>query len=184
MSKNTERLVHETEPAQGPINSASVVSEGLKVLFNLLMVCSRDNITYEGKEAIHYFGDCLQPVYDILFRVPLPEPMPLIPPFSHAVNALMQFPYEVSNAVFKAYTPVTQLYNTLEEGRIMITTRFSDILERALAYLIPDGDPDALSSGQNVDAIISPVLLVIRCIAAGEPNFIPPFKERLLPSDT
>ncbi|ORY93778.1 guanine nucleotide exchange factor [Syncephalastrum racemosum] len=184
LSKNTENLVHETEPAPTPINSASVASEGLKLLFNLLMVCSRDNITHDGKEAIHYFGDCLKPVYDILFRVPLPEPMPLVPPFSHAINALMQYPYDISNAVFKGYKPITQLYNTLEEGRIMITTRLGDILERALAYLIPDGDPDASSSGQSVDAIISPVILVIRCIAAGEPNFIPPFKKRLLPNET
>ncbi|KAI8146754.1 guanine nucleotide exchange factor synembryn-domain-containing protein [Fennellomyces sp. T-0311] len=184
VSNVAKLMANESQTA--PINANSVVNEALKLLFNLMLVDIR---TSNDEETVgKRFSCCLPPIYDITFNMPLVEPMPLVPPFTHAIHALMQYPYSAMSDGWYHYPKVTCHHTTPEGGREVVSHRLCDILEKALAYLIPSGDPDDLEAttvtGLNVDATLSPVLLVIRVIAMGEPGFVEYFKKHMLPSDT
>ena len=174
------------EPQTAPINAKSVSSEALKLLFNLMLVDLR--ATNDEEAVGKRFGCCLPSIFDLMFNLPLAEPMPLVPPCSHAVHALMQYPYSAMMEAWYKYPPVTRLHETRAHGRDIIAHRLSDMLLNSLAYLIPSGDPDDLETnfvnGVNVDATLSPLLLVIRVIAMGEPAFVEYFRRHMLPSDT
>ena len=138
------------------------------------------------------FQCCLQPILSILFILPIVYPMPLIPPYTHALHVLMQFPYSLMRECWYANAKLRELHETTDAGRDIVSTRFCEMLEGALAYLIPSGDPDDLDTSSpsspaasyNVDATLSPLILNIRIVAAGEPHFVEYFKRHMLPSDT
>ncbi|KAI9489414.1 guanine nucleotide exchange factor [Zychaea mexicana] len=178
------------EPQVGLINNASVTNEALKLLFNLMLVDLRAHVgEEEGAEEVGMkFICCLPPMLDITFNMPLAQPMPLVPPYTHALHALMQYPYSVMAKAWYSYDQVKCHHTTPEGGREMVSHRLCDMLDGALAYLIPSGDPDDLesvttASGLNIDASLSPLILVIRVIACGEPGFVEYFKKRMLPSE-
>jgi hypothetical protein len=164
--------------SDSPINAVTVTGEALKLLFNLMLVESRmgDSSVAEKFEA------CLVPIFHILYVVPAPEPLPLSPPHSHAVHALMQYPYEITSKMWKQQKEWTRtMYSTVEEGHEFITHVFIDFLDRSLRHLIPEGDPDNCSNAQ-VDAILSPLLLVIRNLADAEVSFRTIFASHMLPT--
>ncbi|KAG2222072.1 hypothetical protein INT45_007958 [Circinella minor] len=193
LTSNIDKLIAK-EPQIGIINNQAVTNEALKLLFNLILVDIRSaNNDKEAEEAVgRRFQCCLEPILTILFTFPIQYPMPLIPPYTHALHVLMQFPYTIMRESWYANAKVRELHETLEVGRDIVSTRFCEMLEGALAYLIPSGDPDDLdttspsspAANYNVDATLSPLILNIRIVAAGEPHFVEYFKRHMLPSET
>ncbi|KAI9252332.1 guanine nucleotide exchange factor [Phascolomyces articulosus] len=193
LQSNVSKLVAK-EPQVGLINNEAVTNEALKLLFNLMLMDLRSTSSDDKPDADEIVGKrfqcCLQPILAIIFNLPIAEPMPLIPPYTHALHALMQYPYSVMADCWYKTPKLKNLHQTPEEGRAIVSTRLCDMLDGALAYLIPDGDPDDLDTSPsspaskfNVDATLSPLILNIRIITGGEPGFIEFFKRRLLPSE-
>ncbi|KAF7725946.1 hypothetical protein EC973_009183 [Apophysomyces ossiformis] len=166
-----------------PINPVSVVSEALKLLFNLMLVDSRNRPKEETVTTAEYFSKCLVPIFEILFLIPYPEPLPLSPPHSHAIHAMMQYPISVMIPVWKG-SQLTSLYNSPEEGQELVLNHFVGALERSIHYLIPTEDPDEQSPSaqeHHVDAILSPLILLLRNMAHELEGLRKGMAERLLP---
>ncbi|KAI8091159.1 guanine nucleotide exchange factor [Gilbertella persicaria] len=162
------------------INPWTVTSEALKLLFNLLLVESRQSDTPDATDT---FRQCLVPVFHLLFAVPYPEPQPLAPPHSQGIHALMQFPFETIAVVWRAQKEWTKtLYNTVEEGAEFVVNILVNVLDRAIHVLIPNGDPDHTDHEQQADAAIAPVLLVLATLAEGSPYVQKSLSARMLPS--
>lgn len=173
------------DTTSSPINPISVISEALKLLFNLLLVENRRD---EGKEDEigQYFSSCLPPIFDLLFVWKLHKPMPLVAPVNYAIQALMQYPYSAMRLVWKTYAKETFKPGPGEGTREIAAARLMDFVEYSLKYLIPTGDPDNLGSmakEHNADAALAPLLLVIHKLAANDTAFADHFKLRMLPSE-
>lgn len=187
-STGTTNGIHSPNSA-AVITPTSVTSEGLKLLFNLLLTESRNEESSNEEqyyETAEHFCDCLSGIFRILFTLPLQTPLPLSPPVTHAVHAMMQFPYAVMLAGWRRTPQLLTLYTTNDEGRKMVADRMCDMLEGSLKYLIPNGDPDESTVHEkhhNIDATLSPLLLVVRSLAAGEPEFVRFFRDRMLPTE-
>ncbi|KAI8367184.1 guanine nucleotide exchange factor [Choanephora cucurbitarum] len=168
---------------EGPINPSTVMSEALKLLFNLLLVDARSE---DQQDACVVFKQCLVPIYRMLFDIPFPKPQPLIPPHSQCFHAMMQFPYDISVEVWRSQKDwISQKYSTVEEGGRYVVNHFVDVLDQALHALLPSGDPDHNNVNHlQADAAVAPVLLVLANIIEACPYVIPFLSTRMLPSQT
>ncbi len=171
-----------------PINPFTVTSEALKLLFNLLLVSSRNendnNYNTEVNKTAENFENCLVPIFNLLFNVPYAEPQPLVPPHSQAIHVLMQYPYFIVAKIWKSQSDwISKLYDSAEESHTFIATTLVSLLDRAIHVLIPKGDPDDISDSSQVDAIISPVLLVLRSLAEGDSFLSKAIAKLLLPNE-
>ncbi|KAI8083627.1 guanine nucleotide exchange factor [Thamnidium elegans] len=165
-----------------PINPLTVTSEALKLLFNLLLVNSRS--TEQENTNIEHFENCLVPIFHLLFQVPYSKPQPLVPPHSQAIHVLMQYPYRIISKVWQSQSDWTsKLYDSAEQSHTFIATTLVHLLDQAVHVLIPDGDPDNLNNSTQVDAILSPVCLVLRSLAEGEPLLSKAIAKKLLPNE-
>lgn len=178
-----------------PINPLTVTSEALKLLFNLLLVDSRtrgggvrgeeeeeegaSGSSKEYPQQPGVFEECLYPVFRLLFNVPFSEPQPLVPPHSQAIHALMQYPYETIARVWSKTVWAKQG----EVCCIPIATTLVELLDRSVHTLIPHGDPDDVNGSEQVDAILSPLLLVLRALAEGDPLISQSIAKSLLPNE-
>lgn len=165
-----------------PINPLTVTSEALKLLFNLLLVDSR---TRSAEQEINSsFEKCLVPVFRLLFKVPFSEPQPLVPPHSQAIHVLMQYPYKTISKVWESQSEWTcELYDSAEEGRTFIATTLVGLLDQSVHTLIPNGDPDDVNGSEQVDATLSPLLLVLRSLAEGDPLLSKAMAKLMLPNE-
>lgn len=183
---HVNKLLHgETIDTTSPINQISVISEALKLLFNLLLVENRRDEAKDD-ETGQYFSSCLPPIFDLLFVWKLHKPMPLVPPVNYAIQALMQYPYSAMRLVWKTYAQDTFKPKPGQGTRELAATRLMDFVEYSLKYLIPTGDPDNLGSmakEHTADAALAPLLLVIHKLAANDSLFLEKFKLRMLPSE-
>ncbi|KAI9322721.1 guanine nucleotide exchange factor, partial [Dichotomocladium elegans] len=186
LDENVTKFVsNDSQSGPNQISPKLVISEALKLLFNLILVETRRK---EGKEEEigAYFSGCLAPIYTIVFDIPISKPMPLSPPTNYAVQALMQFPFSAIYNSWSNYVHRRQNQIPSEALHNICANRMCDILEGTLNYLIPDGNPDnhaSTSSEQNVDATIAPLVLVMRKVMAEDPGFRESFMSRLLPSE-
>ncbi|KAG0167452.1 hypothetical protein DFQ28_006074 [Apophysomyces sp. BC1034] len=172
--------------SKSPINPVSVVSEALKLLFNLMLVDSRNRSKEEASVSAEQFQGCLVPIFEILFLIPYPEPLPLSPPHSHAIHAMMQYPQAVMVPVWQAQPQLTSLYGSQDEGRELVLDLFIGALDRSVHYLIPNEDPDETASSvpeHHVDAILPPMILVLRNMAEAIPEMNKAMGELLLPRE-
>ncbi|KAG2208077.1 hypothetical protein INT47_010439 [Mucor saturninus] len=188
LNQNIELLENPTNliDKDSPINPLTVTSEALKLLFNLLLVDSRTTRGEEGEVGSSEqnllpgtFEDCLNPVFRLLFNVPFSEPQPLVPPHSQAIHTLMQYPYETIARVWSKSPWAKQG----EACCIPIATTLVELLDRSVHTLIPHGDPDDVNGSEQVDATLSPLLLVLRALAEGDSSLSQYMAKRLLPNE-
>lgn len=167
------------------INPVTVTSEALKLLFNLMLVDLRNQT--DPQITAERFKQCLVPIFHILYEIPPAESQPMVPPHSQAIHALMQYPFSVIQEVWRSQTEWTStLYDTLEEGVQRTANLFFNLLNKSVHALIPNGNPDddALDHQyQQIDSILSPLLLVIRTLAEGNPALRECLAEKMLPSE-
>ncbi|KAI8364414.1 guanine nucleotide exchange factor [Blakeslea trispora] len=184
LSDNVHILQTKTIDRNSPINHWTVMSEALKLLFNLLLVDGRkEQKDTDQPDAPLALKTCLIPIYRMLFDVPFPEPQPLVPPHTQCFHALMQFPYDMSLEVWRSQKDwISQKYSTPEEGGHYVVGHIVDILDRALHALIPGGDPDQSNINHaQADAAVAPVLLVLANLIEGCPYVIPFLASKMLP---
>jgi hypothetical protein len=191
LSQNVAILVdpatRKTIDEKQPINPLTTTSEGLKLLFNLMLVKTRalsnDDSDVKAVAAEH-FKDCLVPIFQLLFRVPYAEPQPLVPPHSQAIHALMQYPFDTLVEVWKTQTSWTrQLYSSPEEGAVYIATTLVNLLDKAIRVLIPNGDPDHDHGSQSADSTLAPLLLVLVSLAEGGDKLKEVIAKLMLPNE-
>lgn len=116
--------------------------------------------------------------------MPYAEPQPLVPPHSQAVHVLMQYPYSIVAKVWKSQSDwASKLYSSDEQSHTFIATTLVGLLDRAIHVLIPEGDPDDINDSNQVDAILSPVLLVLGSLAEGNPSLSKAIAELMLPNE-
>lgn len=176
--EDTTNLIDRTSP----INPLTVTSEALKLLFNLLLVDSRTRSVEQ--EAKNSFENCLVPVFRLLFKVPFSEPQPLVPPHSQAIHVLMQYPYNIIAKVWESQSEWTyKLCDSAEQGHTFIATTLVGLLDRSVHTLIPNGDPDDVNGSEQVDATLSPLLLVLRSLAEGDPLLSKSIAKFMLPNE-
>lgn len=180
-----------------PINPVSVVNEALKMLFNMILAYGRQQQQQQEEgstspspiTAPEYFRKCLLPILEIIFLIPPPQPLPLSPPHSHAIHALMQYPCPVIIEIWREYkNDIFQSPDlTAEQGRLFVANKMTELLQDSLMYLIPNEDPDEQAPPDrqhyNIDAVLSPIILVIRNLAHGDPNLRPLIAHNLLPQE-
>jgi hypothetical protein len=174
-----------------PINPLTVTSEALKLLFNLLLVDSRsakdanvaNNDQDDADAEESFFESCLVPIFHLLFNVPYAEPQPLVPPHLQAIHVLMQYPYTTIAKVWKSQFEWTHKLHSEEQGHTFIATKLINILDRAIHALIPTGDPDNTDGANQVDATLSPLLLVLRSLAEGDPELAKAIAKLMLPNE-
>ncbi|KAL0080077.1 guanine nucleotide exchange factor [Phycomyces blakesleeanus] len=162
-----------------PIHPMSVLSEALKLLFSLMLVDSRrETKETDDKEssAGDTFEPCLGPIFDILFTLPCPEPLPLAPPLSHAVHCLMQFSFEAVESYWKEHQK--------NGSPALVVETLVDVLSRSVIYLIPNNEPDEVKDSSTVDATLSPLLLVLRTLAKGDLRLRQSLSVLLLPQES
>lgn len=172
---------------RSPINLNSVVSEALKLLFNLMLVGIRGQGTEDPEKqqsVSEYFSKCLYPMYDYMFNVPLSEPLPLSPPMTHAINAFMQYTFAVTTRMWRSCAEVASLCPTIQEGRVIVVNRALTVLDKSISYLLPDDtdEPNPEALNVNIDATLPPLLLIIRTAAASEEEYLKLYREKLLPN--
>ncbi|KAI8994691.1 guanine nucleotide exchange factor [Pilobolus umbonatus] len=166
------------------ITPVTIINEALKLLFNLMLVDSR-SLTKEDEENVvtaEKFRDCLMPIFHILVKIPFDTPQPLSPPHSHAIHALMQYPYSVVANVWESHSQDTESLGSIES----VADRLIQSLYHAIQYLIPTEDSDQPRQGtasQQVDAILSPLLLVLRAFAEGSEKLRSVMVDSMLPRE-
>ncbi|KAI9020797.1 guanine nucleotide exchange factor [Phycomyces nitens] len=167
-----------SQSSSSPIHPMSVLSEALKLLFGLMLVDSRREKETDDKEssAGDTFKPCLGPIFDILFTLPCPEPLPLSPPLSHAVHCLMQFSFEAMEDYWKEHQK--------NGSAALVVETLVDVLSRSITYLIPNNEPDEVRDSTTVDATLSPLLLVLRTLAKGDPRLRQSLAVLLLPQES
>ncbi|RCH94799.1 hypothetical protein CU097_004743 [Rhizopus azygosporus] len=187
LTRNVSILEKQDKPLeqQTLINPVTVTSEALKLLFNLMLVDLRNQT--DPQTTAERFKQCLVPIFHILYEIPPAESQPMVPPHSQAIHALMQYPFSVIQEVWRSQTEWTStLYDTLEEGVQRTANLFFNLLNKSVHALIPNGNPDddALDHQyQQIDSILSPLLLVIRTLAEGNPALRECLAEKMLPSE-
>ncbi|KAI8344103.1 guanine nucleotide exchange factor [Chlamydoabsidia padenii] len=198
LMENVQRIKQDkTIDMAAPINPVSVVNEALKMLFNMILAYGRQqqqegstDTTTTPITAPDYFRQCLIPILDIIFLIPPPQPLPISPPHSHAIHALMQYPCSVIVDIWREHkNDIFQSPDlTVEQGRAFVAKKMTELLQDSLMYLIPDEDPDEQAPPDrqhyNIDAILSPIILVIRNLAHGDPNLRPLIANNLLPQQS
>ncbi|KAI8393971.1 guanine nucleotide exchange factor [Radiomyces spectabilis] len=190
LSKNVSLLKSQAPSnVNAPINALTVSGEALKLLFNLMLLKIRN--APDNKDAVavaEHFEACLMPIYEILFSLPFPEPLPLSAPHSHAIHALMQFPYSVSSSVWVQHPDfVASLGVKPEEAGDYIVNKFIGALDKSIRYLLPNGGPDEDPKAvqeHTTDAVLAPLILTLRVLADGDINLRRSMGKQLLPKDS
>ncbi|KAI7864158.1 guanine nucleotide exchange factor [Spinellus fusiger] len=185
---NVRQIGYEPEITASPIHPTSVLSEALKLLFNIMLVDGRtqSNLIHESTitasvSIAEHFQECLGPIFDILLFFPCPQPLPLVPPLSHAIHALMQFPFAVIEAEWKKRAQMSPEQNH-EPKRIAET--LVTLLDQSIRYLIPNNDPDQVNHASTIDATLSPLFLVLRSLAKGNQELKQLLVTMVLPQDS
>nr|CAG8492177.1 12392_t:CDS:10 [Entrophospora candida] len=115
--------------SSSPYTNEMILNEQLKLLFNLMMNypklaslyhCNNDdkennNDKGKVKENNTKFDILLPSILEIILELKPPSPLPLSPPHSHAIHALLNFPVEL---IFfdETITPLIVLLKRLAEG--------------------------------------------------------------------
>ncbi|CAG8495276.1 10271_t:CDS:2 [Racocetra fulgida] len=145
-----------------PINRVTLLSEQLKFLFNLMHYDPK--IVREGKGK----------------KIPSPSPLPLSPPHSHAIHALLNFPVAPYKSIWFPPEQQTQQYALLD--------KFLETL-KTMIFIAIKGDPDAdIENGQkeygvNFDEVIPPLAVLIRKLAEEDELARTITRNRLLPDN-
>ncbi|ORX48218.1 hypothetical protein DM01DRAFT_319252 [Hesseltinella vesiculosa] len=183
LNENVDKLLAEPDmDTSQPINSVTVINEALKLLFSMTVTMEQKDT--KENASIDSFKRSLVPIMKLVFRVPAPKPMPMTPPLSHAIHVLMQYPYEPMHEVWMAdYESFVPIGTTLKDSRGYLVDTLTRRLQDTIDYLLPTGDPDHAAHSQhyNLDAALSPIILVIRTLAHGDVSARALFAQEMLP---
>ncbi|CAO3599773.1 unnamed protein product [Absidia cylindrospora] len=184
LTENVNRIIDNgnTINMTTPINPVSVVNEALKMLFNVILAYQ-----HQPSTALDAFRECLLPILQIILLIPPPRPLPLSPPHSHAIHALMQYPCSIIVQMWNENKHA--LFPAVEddkECRLLVVKKMTELLHDSLLYLIPDGESSTPPDRQhyNLDAILSPMVLVIRNLAYGDIRLRSLMADALLPQQS
>ncbi|CAG8645180.1 3220_t:CDS:2 [Cetraspora pellucida] len=161
-----------------PITRVTLLSEQLKVLFNLMHYGPK--IVREEEKGKNQEPPLLPVIIDIIKEIPPPSPLPLGPPHSHAIHALLNFPVVPYKSIWFPPEQKTQQYALLD--------KFLETLKTMICIVVK-GDPDAnIENGQkkygiNFDEVIPPLVALIRKLAEEDELARTITRNRLLPDD-
>ncbi|RGB33087.1 guanine nucleotide exchange factor [Rhizophagus diaphanus] len=190
ISKHLEQLSLPNSSSKEDINSlpitrVMVLNEQLKLLFNLMMndpKIERDNLV-QGSNNSNKFEKLLLPILNILLKVPKSTPLPLSPPHSHAIHALLNFPIEPYKSLW--FPPSS---SKKEQYRVCF-----DLIDmfKSMIYMAVKNDPDkenaaaggASNNNLDFDEIITPLVVLLRKLADDDDYAKILIKEELLPDN-
>ncbi|CAG8516367.1 1653_t:CDS:2 [Cetraspora pellucida] len=161
-----------------PISRVTLLSEQLKVLFNLMHYGPK--IVREEGKGKNQEPPLLPVIIDVIKEIPPPSPLPLGPPHSHAIHALLNFPVVPYKSIWFPPEQKTQQYALLD--------KFLETLKTMICIVVK-GDPDAnIENGQkkygvNFDEVIPPLVALIRKLAEEDELAKTIMRNRLLPDD-
>ncbi|KAJ3278543.1 hypothetical protein HK104_002245 [Borealophlyctis nickersoniae] len=182
-------------PPGTTITQTMVASEALKIVFNLMhpvVAKGKPVASFLGgskvgladgedvAESVKEYESLLVPIRQLLVDINLPS-LALVPPVSHAIHTLMNFPV----------APWRELW--FPGGDYAIVTRLVDILTAALASAYGGLSPKARDDSPNkkplvlagvpLDDALSPLLLVMGSVAKGDQRAREMMKAKLMPDD-
>lgn len=152
-------------------STTNVVSEVLKIVFSL-----QHHYQPTADEDRAKLESFLPSAIRILKEYPLPRPLPLCPPISHAVHSLLNYPIQ----------PLRDIW--FPNGDCELAIRLVTILKQSLEYLIPvtgktDGsvtDPDEIGK-PDTDDVLPPLVIVMSNIANDSEEACDVLKKACLP---
>ncbi|KAF0534783.1 guanine nucleotide exchange factor [Gigaspora margarita] len=171
------------EPSPSPITRVTLLNEQLKFLFNLMHYDPKI-VREEGKgknqELPSKFEKLLPVIIKIITDLPPPSPLPLSPPHSHAIHALLNFPVVPYKSIWFPSEQKSQQYALLD--------KFLEIL-KTMVFIAVNGDPDVgIENGQkkygvDFDEVIPPLVALIRKLAEEDELARISARNKLLPDD-
>ncbi|KAI8806291.1 guanine nucleotide exchange factor [Cladochytrium replicatum] len=202
-------------PLAGAVaNEVGIVSEVLKIVFNLmlsegvgetggsggplggLLKGNKSNTSvntiaeHDRKSPATSFKPLLPVIVELYSRLPpAPAPYPaLSPPHSHAIHVLMSFP--VSSAP-SAADDEAWIDSWFPGGNYGVVQQSLEILERVIAHAYGGADSAAPGSvdekptigGQKVDDVLSPLLILMTHLAAGDQRAREMMRGKIMPDD-
>ncbi|CAG8499936.1 2033_t:CDS:2 [Diversispora eburnea] len=164
-------------PSSPSITRVMVLNEQLKFLFNITM--KRDG--KDRKDAINFkFEKLLQPIIDIILNIQPPSPLPLSPPHSHAIHALLNFPVTPYKSIWFPPKKKSQQYELFH--------RLIEML-KSMVFIAVQDDPDSSSVennskyGVDFDEVITPLVALLRKLAEDDELAKTIGRNQLLPDD-
>ncbi|CAG8458046.1 24565_t:CDS:2 [Dentiscutata erythropus] len=166
-----------------PITRVTLLNEQLKFLFNLMHYYSKI-VLEEGQgknqELSSKFEKLLPVIIKVITELPPPSPLPLGPPHSHAIHALLNFPVAPYKSIWFPPEQKSQQFALLD--------KFLEIL-KTMVLIAVDGDPDIIIEngqnkyGVNFDEVVTPLVALIRKLAEEDELARTIARSRLLPDD-
>jgi len=165
----------------GEISYSIVISEILKVLFNMMVnekkkdtdIQSSASITVDEEIAKKY-ERFIPLIVEYFVKSNMPNP-PLSPPYTHAIHALMNFPVKGFESKFfpnEDYSIIDVLSDVLE-----VTIKQSNISHSM------ENDDAALINGSPADSVLPPLIILMTNLVEDNTEARSKLKERILPSE-
>jgi len=165
----------------GEISYSIVISEVLKVLFNMMVnekknstdIQNSANITVDEEIAKKY-ERFIPLIVQYFVKSEMPNP-PLSPPYTHAIHALMNFPVKGFESFFFPdgdYSLIDVLSNILE-----VTIKQSNI-----SHSMENDDSATTINGVPADSILPPLVILMTNLVTDDTQARSKLKERILPS--
>nr|CAG8495504.1 9963_t:CDS:10 [Entrophospora candida] len=203
--------------SSSPYTNEMILNEQLKLLFNLMMNypklaslyhCNNDdkennNDKGKVKENNTKFDILLPPILEIILELKPPSPLPLSPPHSHAIHALLNFPVELilfpTSTSSQSTNQQQQQQQNLpksskkksnnndQNNQYLILYKLIDIL-KTMIFITIKGDPDSVINEYDkydvsFDETITPLIVLLKRLAEGDQTAKLILRNNLLPDD-
>jgi len=165
----------------GEISYSIVISEILKVLFNMMVNERKKDTDIQNsalitvdEEIAKKYERFIPLIVEYFVKSDMPDP-PLSPPYTHAIHALMNFPVKGFESKFFPdgdYSIIDVLSNILE-----VTIKQSNISHSM------ENDDSVLINGVPADSILPPLIILMTNLVEDNTEARSKLKERILPSD-
>jgi hypothetical protein len=165
----------------GEISYSIVISEILKVLFNMMVNERKKDTDIQNSALITVDEDIAKKyerfiplIVEYFVKSDMPNP-PLSPPYTHAIHALMNFPVKGFESKFFPdgdYSIIDVLSNILE-----VTIKQSNISHSM------ENDDSVLINGAPADSVLPPLIILMTNLVEDNTEARSKLKERILPSD-
>jgi len=165
----------------GEISYSIVISEILKVLFNMMVNERKKDTDIQASPIITVDVDIAKKyerfiplIVEYFVKSDMPSP-PLSPPYTHAIHALMNFPVKGFEKFFFPdgdYSILDVLSNVLE-----VTMKESNISHSM------ENDDAVLINGAPADSVLPPLIILMTNLVEDDTQARAKLKERILPSN-
>ncbi|CAG8529841.1 1463_t:CDS:2 [Ambispora leptoticha] len=165
-----------------PFTREMVLNEQLKLIFNLMVnepKLDRDDEKNKEPVITSKFNKLLYPIIQIITKITLPSPLPLAPPHSHAIHALLNFPIEQCKSILFPPEPPNEQYLLVE----ILLNIFQEMI-----FIAIKGDPDSDTDHQtnyrvDFDEVITPLVVLLKKFCEEDQTAKAKIKNKLLPDD-